>query len=103
MNACSKYGVFVLSLEHEAKFSDMDKVQKQRGSIVLHKETRNDADYIRVEYANSQTVAQLLAQDTDMEMAGNGSAYIASASFSLPDFYDRYSPHVFYVSIQVIL
>ncbi len=81
----------------------MDKVQKQRGSIVLHKETRNDADYIRVEYANSQTVAQLLAQDTDMEMAGNGSAYIASASFSLPDFYDRYSPHVFYVSIQVIL
>lgn len=103
MNVCSKCGVFVLSLEHEAKFSDMDKVQKQRGSIVLHKETRDGADYIRIEYANSQAVAQLLAQDTGIEMAGNGSAYIASAAFSLPDFYDRYSPHVFYVSIQVIL
>ena len=32
----------------------MDKVQKQRGSIVLHKETRDGADYIRIEYANSQ-------------------------------------------------
>ena len=79
----------------EAKFSDMDKVQKQRGSIVLHKETRDGADYIRIEYANSQAVALLLAQDTGMEMAGNGSAYIASAAFSLPDFYDRYSPHAY--------
>ncbi len=73
----------------------MDKVQKQRGSIVLHKETRDGADYIRVEYANSQAVARLLAQDPGMEMAGNGSAYIASAAFSLPDFYDRYSPHAY--------
>ena len=73
----------------------MDKVQKQRGSIVLHKETRDGADYIRIEYANSQAVALLLAQDTGMEMAGNGSAYIASAAFSLPDFYDRYSPHAY--------
>lgn len=95
MNVCSKCGVFVLSLEHEAKFSDMDKVQKQRGSIVLHKETRDGADYIRIEYANSQAVTQLLAQDTGMEMAGNGSAYMASAAFSLPDFYDRYSPHAY--------
>jgi tyrosine type site-specific recombinase len=95
LNVCSKYGVFVLSLEHEAKFSDMDKVQKQRGSIVLHKETRDGADYIRIEYANSQAVARLLAQDTGIEMAGNGSAYIASAAFSLPDFYDRYSPHAY--------
>ena len=95
MNVCSKCGIFVLSLEHEAKFSDMDKVQKQRGSIVLHKETRDGADYIRIEYASSQAVAQLLAQDTGMEMAGNGSAYIASAAFSLPDFYDRYSPHAY--------
>ena len=63
----------------------MDKVQKQRGSIVLHKETRDGADYIRIEYASSQAVAQLLAQDTGMEMTGNGSAYIASAAFSLPD------------------
>ena len=28
-------------------------------------------------------------------MAGNGSAYIASAAFSLSDFYDRYSPHAY--------
>ena len=55
----------------------MDKVQKQRGSIVLYKEERNGADYIRIEYVNSQAVALLLAQDTGMEMAGNGSAYIA--------------------------
>lgn len=95
MNECSKYDVFVLSLEHEAKFSDMDKVQKQRGSIVLHKDARDGADYIRIEYANSQAVALLLAQETGIEMAGNGSAYIASAAFSLPDFYDRYSPHAY--------
>lgn len=74
----------------------MDKVQKQRGSIVLYKEERNGADYIRIEYVNSQAVALLLAQDTDIEMAGNGSAYIASAAFSLPDFYDRYSPHAYF-------
>ena len=76
-------------------FSDMDKVQKQRGSIVLFKEERNGADYIRIEYANSQAVALLLAHDPGMEMAGNGSAYIASAAFKLPDFYDRYSPHAY--------
>lgn len=62
---------------------------------MLHKETRDGADYIRIEYASSQAVAQLLAQDTGMEMTGNGSAYIASAAFSLPDFYDRYSPHAY--------
>ena len=47
----------------------MDKVQKQRGSIVLYKEERNGADYIRIEYVNSQAVALLLAQDTDVEKA----------------------------------
>ena len=87
--------VFLSYLWSEAKFSDMNKVQKQRGSIVLHKETRDGTDYIRIEYANSQAVARLLAQDTGMKMAGNGSAYIASAAFSLPDFYDRYSPHAY--------
>ena len=65
--------VFLSYLWSEAKFSDMDKVQKQRGSIVLHKETRDGADYIRIEYANSQAVALLLAQDTDVEKAGNSS------------------------------
>ena len=52
----------------------MDKVQKQRGSIVLYKEERNGADYIRIEYVNSQAVALLLAQDTDVEKTGNSSA-----------------------------
>ena len=80
----------------------MDKVQKQRGSIVLFKEERNGADYIRIEYANSQAVALLLAQDTGMEMAGNGSAYIASAAFKLPDFYDRYSPHAYIDYLSLI-
>ena len=59
--------IFLSYLWSEAKFSDMDKVQKQRGSIVLYKEERNGADYIRIEYVNSQAVALLLAQDTDVE------------------------------------
>ena len=87
--------VFLSYLWSEAKFSDMDKVQKQRGSIVLHKETRDGADYIRIEYANSQAVALLLAQDTDVEKTGNSSAYIPATAFKLPDFYDRYSPHAY--------
>ncbi len=49
----------------------MDNVRKQRGSIVLHKETRDGADYIRIEYVNSQAVAMLLAQDADVEKAGD--------------------------------
>ena len=73
----------------------MDKVQKQRGSIVLYKEERNGADYIRIEYVNSQAVALLLAQDTDVEKTGNSSAYIPATAFKLPDFYDRYSPHAY--------
>ena len=32
----------------------MDHVRKQRGSIVLYKEKRNGADYIRIEYADSE-------------------------------------------------
>ena len=70
-------------------FSHMDNVQKQRGSIVLYKEERNGADYIRIEYVNSQAVALLLAQDTDVEKAGNISAYMPATAFKLPDFYDR--------------
>lgn len=72
----------------------MNKVQKRRGRIIMmYKDTMDDADYMQIECANSQVVAQQLAQDTDVEMAGNGSASIASAAFSLPDFYNRYSPH----------
>ena len=60
----------------------MDNVQKQRGSIVLYKEERNGADYIRIEYVNSQAVALLLAQDTDVEKAGNSSAYMPATVLS---------------------
>lgn len=73
----------------------MDKVQKQRGSIVLFKEARNGADYIRIEYSGNPSVALLLSQDAQVEMAGNGSACIAAETFKLSDFYDRYSPHAY--------
>ena len=73
----------------------MDNIRKQRGNIVLHKETRDGADYIRIAYADSGEISSLLAQDTDVDMAGNGSAYIAADAFKLSDFYDRYSPHAY--------
>ena len=73
----------------------MDKVQKQRGSIVLFKEARNGADYIRIDYSGNPSVALLLSQDAQVEMAGNGSACIAAETFKLSDFYDRYSPHAY--------
>ena len=57
----------------------MDKVQKQRGSIVLHKDARDGADYIRIEYANRQAVAQLLAQDT-------GITFIDTMQFNSTEF-----------------
>ena len=87
--------IFSYICGNDITFSYMDNVQKQRGSIVLHKETRDGADYIRIEHADSQAIALLLAQDKDVELSGNGSAYIASAAFRLPDFYDRYSPHAY--------
>lgn len=95
MNVCSKYDAFILSLGHEAKFSDMDKIRKQRGNIVLYKEEKDGADYIRIAYADNGEISSLLAQDTGVEMAGNGSAYMAADAFKLPDFYDRYSPYAY--------
>jgi integrase/recombinase XerD len=71
----------------------MDHVRKQRGSIVLYKEKRNGADYIRIEYADSEAVGILLSQDA--EKTGENSACIPAAAFKLPDFYDRYSPHAY--------
>lgn len=38
---------------NEAIFSHMDKVQKQRGSIALYKETRGGADCIRIAYVGN--------------------------------------------------
>ena len=50
----------------------MGNVYKQKGSIVLYKEERNGTDYIRIEYANSPTVALLLAYDEGIETTGSG-------------------------------
>lgn len=78
---------------YDITFSTMDHVRKQRGSIVLYKEKRNGADYIRIEYADSEAVGILLSQDA--EKTGENSACIPAAAFRLPDFYDRYSPHAY--------
>ncbi len=78
---------------YDITFSTMDHVRKQRGSIVLYKEKRNGADYIRIKYADSEAVGILLSQDA--EKTGENSACIPAAAFRLPDFYDRYSPHAY--------
>lgn len=73
----------------------MDKTQKQRGNIVLHKEKRNGEDCIRIDFAGSEVAALMLAQDAGVEMDGDGCAYMQAAAFRLPHFYDRYSPHAY--------
>ena len=73
----------------------MDNVQRQRENIVLYKDKKDGADYIRIEYAGNGDISQQLARDADVEMADNGSAYIPAAIFRLSDFYDRYSPHAY--------
>ena len=73
----------------------MDNVQRQRENIVLYKDKKDGADYIRIEYAGNGDISQLLVRDADVKMADNGSAYIPAAIFRLSDFYDRYSPHAY--------
>ena len=73
----------------------MDNVQRQRENIVLYKDKKDGADYIRIEYAGNGDISQLLVGDADVEMADNGSAYIPAAIFRLSDFYDCYSPHAY--------
>lgn len=73
----------------------MDNVQRQRENIVLYKDKKDGADYIRIEYADNGDISQQLVLDADVEMADNGSAYILAAIFRLSDFYDRYSPHAY--------
>lgn len=73
----------------------MDKAQRQRGSIILHKEEKDGVDYVRIEYAGNGAIPLLLAQDTGVEMTGKDSACMAAAVFKLSDFYDRYSPHAY--------
>lgn len=59
---------------------------KQRGSIVLTKQNIDGQDYIRIEYADNQTIALLLSQDGGIKISGNGSAYIQASAFRLPEF-----------------
>ena len=73
----------------------MDKILKQRGSIVLHKDRYNGEECIRVDYADSQAITLLLTQDTDVAAVVDGSGYIPATVFRLPAFYDRYSPHAY--------
>lgn len=53
----------------------MDKAQRQRGSIVLHKEEKNGVDYVRIGYAGNGAISllpaltlatHLLKQGTDL-------------------------------------
>lgn len=86
---------FIYICSNEFTFSNMDNVQRQRENIVLYKDKKDGADYIRIEYAGNGDISQLLVRDADVEMADNGSAYIPAAIFRLSDFYDRYSPHAY--------
>ena len=49
----------------------MDNVQRQRENIVLYKDKKDGADYIRIEYAGNGDISQLLVRDADVEMADN--------------------------------
>ena len=55
---------------YDSSFDDMDKAQRQRGSIILHKEKKDGVDYVRIEYAGNGAIPLLLAQDTGVEMTG---------------------------------
>ena len=48
----------------------MDKAQRLRGSIDLHKEEKEGVDNVRIEYAGNGAIPLLLAQDTGVEMTG---------------------------------
>lgn len=80
---------------YDFALGNMDKVQKQRGSIILRKAEKVGVDYILIEYAGNGAIPLLLAQDTGVEMTGKDSACMVAAVFKLLDFYDRYSPHAY--------
>ena len=73
----------------------MDKVQKQRGSIILREVEKVGVDYILIEYAGNGAIPLLSAQATGVEMTGKDSACMVAAVFKLSDFYDRYSSHAY--------
>ena len=77
-------------------FSHMDNVQKQRGSIVLHKEDKG-----RCGLHTDRICEQSGCRPAARPRHGHGNGWqrlcihSLSAAFSLPDFYDRYSPHAY--------
>ena len=74
---------------YDFAFGNMDKVQKQRGSIILREVEKVGVDYILIEYAGNGAIPLLFAQDTGVEMTGKDSACMVAAVFKLSDFYDR--------------
>ena len=66
-----------------------------REQIVLYPEERDGRHCIRIDYAGSRRIAELLAVDSNVQTDSTGSAHLDAEGFSLPDFYDRYSPHAY--------
>ena len=66
-----------------------------REQIVLYPEERDGRHCIRIDYAGSRRIAKLLAVDSNVQTDSTGSAHLDAEGFSLPDFYDRYSPHAY--------
>lgn len=89
------FGLFRYLWAEKQLCAVMNKAQKQRGNIVLHKDSYNGQDCIRIDYADSQVLASMLLQDADVAAVVNGAGYILADVFNLSDFYDRYSPHAY--------
>lgn len=81
--------------ENEARPKDMNQKYRQHVQIVLYPEKKDCSSCIRIDYADSQKIADLLAKDRNVLIDNGGTARINADRFSLPDFYDRYSPHAY--------
>lgn len=73
----------------------MDQKYRQHVQIVLYPEKKDCRACIRIDYADSQKIAELLAKDRNVLIDNGGTARVDADRFSLPDFYDRYSPHAY--------
>lgn len=89
------FGLFRYLWAEKQLCAVMNKAQKQRGNIVLHKDSYDGQDCIRIDYADSQVLASMLSQDSGVAAVVNGAGYILADVFNLSDFYDRYSPHAY--------
>ena len=73
----------------------MNQKYRQHVQIVLYPEKKDCSSCIRIDYADSQKIADLLAKDRIVLIDNGGTARVNADRFSLPDFYDRYSPHAY--------